>query len=66
MVIVIILLVFGLCVSLYNYWFQSERCKRLLKQQTSQINIFNSPKAWLTYFFVFFHYAIGYNIVLYI
>ena len=42
-------LLFIMCFSIYNWWFQREKYKRLLDQEKEGLNPFNSPMAWGTY-----------------
>lgn len=49
MLILVILLVFALCFSVFNYWFQKEKYKTMTENEKRVRSIFNSPSAWLTY-----------------
>lgn len=42
-------LLFMMCFSLYNWWYQREKYKRLLEQQKKGLNPLNSPAAWAIY-----------------
>lgn len=54
MFILIVVMVFGMCFALFNYWFQRDKYKRLVREEIKKLNRFNSPGAWLTYTIVFF------------
>jgi hypothetical protein len=49
MVVLIILLMVAMCFSLFNYWFQNDKYKRLSKEEKSKLKLMNSPIAWLIY-----------------
>jgi uncharacterized membrane protein len=49
MVVLMILLMVAMCFSLFNYWFQNDKYKRLSKEEKSKLNWINSPTAWLIY-----------------
>lgn len=54
LIFVILLLVIAMCFSLFNYWFQKDKYKRLAKEEIKKLNPLNSPSYWLAYFIVTF------------
>ena len=49
MIVLIVLLVVGMCFSIFNYWFQNDKYKRLSKEEIQKLSRVNSPTAWLVY-----------------
>lgn len=49
---ILLCLLFIMCFSIYNWWYQREKYKRLLEQQKKGLNPLNSPLAWAVYSFV--------------
>lgn len=47
--IILLVLLFIMCFSIYNWWFQREKCKRLMDNEKKGLSPFNSPFAWGIY-----------------
>lgn len=59
LIIITIALLFGLCFSLYNWWFQHEKYKRYLDHEKRTLSPWNSPFAWGCYTLIFFLTILG-------
>ena len=46
---IILALVFLLCFTLYQWWFQSTRFKQMSDKDQKKINLLNKPLAWMLY-----------------
>ncbi len=46
---ILLILLFIMCFSIYNWWFQREKYKRLMEHEKKGLNPFNSPIAWSIY-----------------
>lgn len=54
MVVFILVMVFGLCFSLFNYLFLRDKYKRMTDEEIKSKSFLNSPTAWLLYTIIFF------------
>lgn len=59
MLVTVVILIFGLCISIFNYWFQNDRYKRMTEEEIKRFSRFNSPNAWLLYTMIFFVGTLG-------
>ena len=59
MLVLALVLLFAMCFSIYNYWFQKEKYKRLFEHEIKKLNRFNSPGAWLLYSILMFLSLLG-------
>jgi len=62
----ILILVFLLCFTIYQWWFQSTRFKQMSEKDQDKIDFYNKPLSWMTYSLVLFVLVlglIGYNIM---
>lgn len=48
-ILIMLVLIFLLCFSIYNSWFQKEKMKRMFDHEIKKISPFNSYKAWAIY-----------------
>lgn len=65
MIVLILALVFGLCLCIFNYWFQKDKYKRMTDEELKGKSPANSPGAWLLYAVLLFLALVGtitYNI----
>lgn len=58
--LIIIILVIGMCFSIFNYWFQKEKYRRMSKDEIKKQNFFNAPWIWLFASIIMFLCMAGY------
>lgn len=46
---ILMCLLFIMCFSIYNWWFQRDKYRRLLEHEKKGLNPLNSPIAWGIY-----------------
>jgi len=64
--IIILGLVFLLCFTIYQWWFQGSRFKQMSDRDQEKVGIYNKPIAWMLYsisIFLIVIVLIGYNIM---
>lgn len=64
--IIILGLVFLLCFTIYQWWFQGSRFKQMSDRDQERVGIYNKPIAWMLYsisIFLMVIVLIGYNIM---
>lgn len=61
---IMLLLLFAMCFSIYNWWFQHEKYKRLMDNEKKKLSVFNSPIAWGLYSIMFLLTILGITVYL--
>lgn len=63
---IILALVFLLCFTIYQWWFQSSRFKQMADPDQAKVKAYNKPRAWALYsigIFLVLLTLISYNIM---
>lgn len=63
---ILLLLVFLMCFTIYQWWFQGSRFKQMSDRDQAKIKVYNKPMAWMIYsltLFIMVIILIGFNIL---